>query len=286
MVEFGGWDMPLFYKDAGIKKEHLQCRNSCGLFDVSHMVGVRITGEDRVEFAERVLPADVQALPEMKGCLTSIPNENGGLIDDCIVTKADNHLYLVINAGHEDKDLPHLEKHTQGLDVKIEPVYGQGILALQGPKAETVLSRLVENSDFVKNDFKFMEAARLNVANVDCFVTRSGYTGEDGFELSVRFVCVYLRVQQSHHLTNLLNNNNNNNRCRENTRNMWREHSWINLKLGQLVWVQEIRYVLKLVCVFTETILMITRHPLRLDCSGRLESVEERKVDLWEVIKF
>ena len=104
MVEFGGWDMPLFYKDAGIKKEHLQCRNSCGLFDVSHMVGVRITGEDRVEFAERVLPADVQALPEMKGCLTSIPNENGGLIDDCIVTKADNHLYLVINAGHEDKD--------------------------------------------------------------------------------------------------------------------------------------------------------------------------------------
>ena len=178
--------MPLFYKDTGIKTEHLQCRNSCGLFDVSHMVGVRIEGKDRVEFAERVLPADVQALPEMKGCLTSIPNERGGLVDDCIITKADDFLYLVINAGHEDKDLPHLEKHAQGLDVKIVPVHGQGILALQGPKAETVLARLVDNPDFVKHELKFMEAARLKVANVDCFVTRSGYTGGDGFELSVR----------------------------------------------------------------------------------------------------
>ena len=201
MVEFGGWDMPLFYEDTGIKTEHLHCRNKCGLFDVSHMVGVRIEGKDRVEFAERVLPADVQALPEMKGCLTSIPNERGGLVDDCIITKADDFLYLVINAGHEDKDLPHLEKHTQGLDVKIEPVHGQGILALQGPKAETVLSRLVDNPDFVQNEFKFMEAARLKVANVNCFVTRSGYTGEDGFELSVR--CISL----SHFFTQSLTHN-------------------------------------------------------------------------------
>ena len=187
MTEFGGWDMPLFYKSQGIMKEHVHCREAAGLFDVSHMLGVKIKGDDRVAFAERVLPADVQALPAGHGCLTSLPNESGGLIDDCIVTNAPggDYLYLVINAGHEEKDLPHLHAHTKGLDVEIEPVYGQGMLALQGPKAAEVLGRLIDDPSFDLEGFSFMTAKEISVKGVPCFVTRSGYTGEDGFELSI-----------------------------------------------------------------------------------------------------
>lgn len=177
---FGGWDMPLYYKD-GIMKEHVQCRTSAGLFDVSHMVPVRITGADRVAFAERVMVADVANLPSMMGCLTSIPNENGGLIDDCIITNAGDHLYLVINAGHEDKDLPHMQKYAAEFgDVQIEPLTGRGLLALQGPKAAAVLGSM---TDVDLTQMAFMSAKSMKVNGVDCFVTRSGYTGEDGFEI-------------------------------------------------------------------------------------------------------
>eukprot|EP00939_MAST-03C_sp_MAST-3C-sp1_P001472 g1472.t1 len=187
MTEFGGWDMPLFYKSLGIMKEHVHCRESAGLFDVSHMLGVKITGKDRVAFAEKILPADVQALRAGHGCLTSLPNDAGGLIDDCIVTNAPNgdYLYLVINAGHEEKDLPHLNEHAKGFDVAVEPAYGQGMVALQGPKAAEVLGRLLDDESFDLESFEFMTAKELSVKGVPCFVTRSGYTGEDGFELSI-----------------------------------------------------------------------------------------------------
>merc|ERR1740117_1122984 len=182
MTGFGGWDMPLQY--GSIKKEHEHCRASAGLFDVSHMLGVRITGDDRVAFAETILPADIAALPEGHGCLTSLPNENGGIIDDCIVTNAGDHIYLVINAGHEEKDLPHIDAHVKlfGGDVTITPVHGQGMLALQGPKAAEVLAR---HTDDDLESFSFMTARTMNVAGAECVVTRSGYTGEDGFELSI-----------------------------------------------------------------------------------------------------
>ncbi len=180
---FGGWDMPLYY-GLGILKEHLHCRAQAGLFDVSHMLGLKIHGADRAAFAEHIMPTDVQNLPAGTGSLTFLPNESGGIIDDCIVTNAGDHLYLVINAGHEEKDIPHMRKHMAqfGGDVQIEECRGRGILALQGPKSAEVLARLTSGVDFA--GFKFMTGRPLVINGAKCYVTRSGYTGEDGFEIA------------------------------------------------------------------------------------------------------
>lgn len=105
MVEFGGWAMPVTYagKEGGILPSHLHTRASAGLFDVSHMVPVRFHGKDRARFMETFLVGDIQELEQNMGTLSSITNHDGGLIDDCICTNAGDHMYLVINAGHEDK---------------------------------------------------------------------------------------------------------------------------------------------------------------------------------------
>jgi len=186
MVPFGGWNMPVQYP-AGIIESHLHCRANAGLFDVSHMLGVAIRGADRVAFMEKLCCADIKALPTGMGSLTMLTNEEGGVIDDCIVTNADDHLYMVINAGHEEKDLPHIQKYMDefvaaGGDVSMETLAENGILALQGPKAAEVLQRHV--TDDLKQ-MAFMSAKPMTVAGMECFVSRSGYTGEDGFEIAV-----------------------------------------------------------------------------------------------------
>jgi len=181
-AEFGGWDMPIKYP-LGIMKEHLHCRAEAGLFDVSHMVPVRVTGKDRARFMERITVADVQNMPEGLGSLSLITNDQGGVIDDCIVTNAGDHIYMVINAGHEDKDLPHIEKHMNEFDgeVALEKV-GCGLLALQGPSAAKVLAKFAGDE---VTKMGFMTGRKIDVAGVPCFVTRSGYTGEDGYELGI-----------------------------------------------------------------------------------------------------
>jgi len=191
MVEFGGWAMPVTYggQEGGIMHTHLHTRANAGLFDVSHMVPVKIHGKDRARFMEHVVVGDIQDLESGMGQLSVIPNHQGGLIDDCIVTNAGEYIYLVINAGHEDKDLPHMEAiladfKAKGGDASIEVIAGGGLLALQGPKAVTVMSRLCPDVDFKK--VKFMSGQKMKVAGYECFVTRSGYTGEDGFELGVK----------------------------------------------------------------------------------------------------
>jgi len=187
MVEFGGWDMPVQYPD-GIVKSHEHTRVAAGLFDVSHMVGTIIRGADRVAFMEKLCPADLKSLPAGTGGLTVLPNEDGGIIDDCIVTNAGDHLYMVINAGHEELDLPHIKKYMDefvraGGDVSLEVLADNGILALQGPKAVSVLQKLV--SDDLKG-LTFGMARTMSVAGIpECYVARSGYTGEDGFEIAV-----------------------------------------------------------------------------------------------------
>eukprot|EP00656_Telonema_subtile_P043214 TRINITY_DN49609_c0_g1_i2.p1 TRINITY_DN49609_c0_g1~~TRINITY_DN49609_c0_g1_i2.p1 ORF type:complete len:405 (+),score=113.39 TRINITY_DN49609_c0_g1_i2:76-1290(+) len=190
MVEFGGWSMPVTYggKEGGILPTHMHTREAAGMFDVSHMVPVRFYGKDRAKFMESFLVGDIQEIPENMGQLSSIPNEQGGLIDDCIVTNAGDHMYLVINAGHEDKDLPHIEAlmadfKGKGGDVSMEVATGGGLIALQGPKAVDVMSRLCPDFDF--GPMPFMGASWIDVAGTKCFVTRSGYTGEDGFEIGV-----------------------------------------------------------------------------------------------------
>eukprot|EP00501_MAST-03F_sp_TOSAG23-6_P001243 GSMAST32.ASY1.ANO1.1289.1 assembled CDS len=189
MTGFGGWDMPLYYED-GIMKEHVHCRTEAGLFDVSHMLGIKITGSDRVLFAEKFLPANVAELADGHGCLTNIPNSEGGLIDDCIITNAGDHLFLVINAGHEEKDVPHMHKILDSFDgdAHFELQEGKGILIR--PKATSVLERHTSNVDF--STFGFMTGRSMSVQyffiymnGTECFVTRSGYTGEDGYEISV-----------------------------------------------------------------------------------------------------
>ena len=179
MVEFGGWDMPVKYggKEGGIMHSHLHTREQAGLFDVSHMVPVRFHGADRAKFMETFLLGDILELPENVGTLSSIPNDQGGLIDDCICTNAGDHMYLVINAGHEDKDLPHIEAHMAGFigaggDVSMEVVAGGGLLALQGPTAVDVMSRLCPDVDFAQ--IAFMSGHNMNIDGRDCFVTRSG----------------------------------------------------------------------------------------------------------------
>lgn len=187
MVEFGGWDMPVQYPD-GIIKSHVHTREAAGLFDVSHMLGVVFRGKDRVAFMEKMCPADVKGLAEGTGSLTVLPNESGGIIDDCIVTNAGDHLYMVINAGHEELDLPHFRKYMEefvreGGDVSMETLSDNGILALQGPKAASVLQALVSED---LTQMLFGQAAPMTVGGIpDCYVARSGYTGEDGFEIAV-----------------------------------------------------------------------------------------------------
>lgn len=187
MVEFGGWDMPVQYP-AGIVKSHEHTRKAAGLFDVSHMLGCVVRGADRVAFMEKLCTADIKALPDGMGSLTVITNEGGGVIDDCIITNAGDHLYMVINAGHEEIDLPHIKKHmdafvAEGGDVSFETLPTNGILALQGPKAAAVLQKLVSED---LSQMGFMCSKPMTVAGIeDCFVARSGYTGEDGFEIAV-----------------------------------------------------------------------------------------------------
>uniref|UniRef100_A0A7S4FCK3 Aminomethyltransferase n=1 Tax=Chrysotila carterae TaxID=13221 RepID=A0A7S4FCK3_CHRCT len=186
MAAFGGWDMPIQYPD-GIMKSHLHTREKAGLFDVSHMLGVVVRGADRVAFMESLCVADIKAIPAGMGGLSVITNADGGIIDDCIITNAGDHLYMVINAGHEDKDIPHMEKHlkefvAKGGDASVETLPDNGILALQGPEAAKVLQTLTKTD---LSQMSFMAAMPMEVAGQQCFVARSGYTGEDGFEIAV-----------------------------------------------------------------------------------------------------
>lgn len=144
MVPFAGYDMPVLYPD-GIIKEHLHCRSSVGLFDVSHMGQVRIKGKDAAAFLERLTVADVQSLVPGKATLSLIMNEKGGINDDCIITKvADDHFFMVINAGCKDNDLAYMNAHKNGSEWKgkdISILYNEdnSLIAVQGPKAQQLL---------------------------------------------------------------------------------------------------------------------------------------------------
>jgi len=182
MVEFCGWDMPIQYPD-GIMNSHLHTRSKAGLFDVSHMSQLKITGKDRIKFLEGLVVADLQNLPQGSSQLSVLTNENGGIIDDTIITNAGDYLYVVVNAGCADKDIAHLKKHLEKFngDAKMEPI-DRSLLAIQGPSAESIVAKLVKE-DITK--MPFMTSKEMSVDGIPCRVTRCGYTGEDGFEISV-----------------------------------------------------------------------------------------------------
>ncbi|OIV91919.1 hypothetical protein TanjilG_26038 [Lupinus angustifolius] len=187
MVPFAGWSMPIQYKDS-IMDSTLNCRENGSLFDVSHMCGLSLKGKDSVSFLEKLVIADVAGLAPGTGSLTVFTNEKGGAIDDSVITKVtDHHIYLVVNAGCRDKDLAHIEEHmksfkAKGGDVSWHIHDERSLLALQGPLAAPILQHLTKE-DLSK--LYFGEFRVLDINGSQCFLTRTGYTGEDGFEISV-----------------------------------------------------------------------------------------------------
>jgi len=179
MVPFAGYDMPVQYP-AGVLAEHNHTRAQAGLFDVSHMGQIRLSGPDLVASLERLVPGDVTALPVGKVRYTMFTNASGGILDDLMVSQAGDHLFMVVNASMKADDIA-LLKAGLGSNIKIEPLEDRALLALQGPAAKSVMARL--NPAVV--EMGFMEFAHHKILGADCFVTRSGYTGEDGFEISV-----------------------------------------------------------------------------------------------------
>ncbi|MBY8071587.1 glycine cleavage system aminomethyltransferase GcvT [Vibrio fluvialis] len=179
MVPFAGYDMPVQYA-LGVKKEHLHTREAAGLFDVSHMGQLRLHGEGAAAALETLVPVDVVDLAEGKQRYAFFTNEQGGILDDLMVANLGDHLFVVVNAACKEQDINHLQAHLPS-GVELEIIDDRALLALQGPKAAEVLARLQP----VVADMLFMDIQQVQIDGIDCIVSRSGYTGEDGYEISV-----------------------------------------------------------------------------------------------------
>lgn len=187
MVEFAGYQMPVQYE--GIIAEHLWTRENAGLFDVSHMGQLTISGEDAAKALESLLPGDISALKPGRLRYSLLLNEQGGVLDDLMVTNRGDHFYLVVNGATKWDDIGHLREHLSD-DITLTHLDEHGLLALQGPKAAAVLGRLGLEPAFPgmpqAGDLTFMQAGPFRWQGRPLGVSRSGYTGEDGFEISVR----------------------------------------------------------------------------------------------------
>ena len=179
MVPFAGYTMPISYAD-GIIAEHHHTRSKAGLFDVSHMGQVMVTGSALAQSLEQVMPADLVNLAPMKSTYALLTSEAGGVRDDLIVTKLDEErFFLVLNAANKHSDLAYLRQALP--ELTFELMDDKALLALQGPDARKVLARFAADIE----SLRFMAARYCTLKGIECFVTCSGYTGEDGFEISV-----------------------------------------------------------------------------------------------------
>jgi aminomethyltransferase len=179
MVPFAGYEMPVQYP-SGILQEHLHTRARAGLFDVSHMGQMRLAGDDPIGGFEALVPGDLSALAPWHMRYTLLLNEQGGILDDLMATRLEDGLFLVVNAARKVVDLAHLREIIAST-ATVEPLEDRALLALQGPAAAAVLSRFSEGTARLG----FMTAMETTLDGRRCLVTRSGYTGEDGFEISL-----------------------------------------------------------------------------------------------------
>jgi aminomethyltransferase len=177
MVPFAGYSMPVQYE--GIIAEHQWTRSSAGLFDVSHMGQFHVSGRSVDTALESVVPGDIKTLREGRLRYSVLPNDQGGVIDDLILTRRDDHFYLVVNGATCASDLAYLRQQLP--DLVIDHMREQALLALQGPKAAEVLERIAPGVSALT----FMSGGSFKIGSVTVWISRSGYTGEDGFEISV-----------------------------------------------------------------------------------------------------
>ncbi len=183
MVPFAGWEMPVQYA-GGILAEHRAVREDAGIFDVCHMGEFEVTGPDRNAFVNRVTTNDVSALAPGQVQYSAFLNEQGGVVDDCTVYRFEDKVMLVVNAANIDKDWEHVVAQKKGANVRIRNVSDAvGLLALQGPRAEAILQ---PHTETILPDIGYYRFATGRVAGAGCFISRTGYTGEDGFELYCR----------------------------------------------------------------------------------------------------
>jgi aminomethyltransferase len=178
MVGFAGYKMPIQYE--GIMAEHLWTRDSAGLFDVSHMGQLIVTGADAERALEKLFPADLAILKEGRLRYSLLLAEDGGIVDDLMVTRRGDHFYVVVNGATKEGDIADMTARLPR-GVVIDHMKEQALLALQGPKAVDALSRLVPGVE----DLGFMTGGAFRIAGSTIWISRSGYTGEDGFEISL-----------------------------------------------------------------------------------------------------
>ncbi|NNU80954.1 glycine cleavage system aminomethyltransferase GcvT [Halovulum dunhuangense] len=179
MVAFAGWEMPVSYP-LGVMGEHAAARGKAALFDVSHMAQVELRGDGAARALEALVPASIAALPEGKARYTFFTDAQGGILDDLIVSNAGDHLYMVVNAARRDHDIPYMRANVPA-PIEIIERTDLALIALQGPLAEGIMAPLVPQAAALK----FMETCTATLDGVALRVSRLGYTGEDGYEISV-----------------------------------------------------------------------------------------------------
>jgi aminomethyltransferase len=178
MVPFAGYEMPIQYE--GIMAEHRWTRSSAGLFDVSHMGQLIVAGPEAEKGLESLLPADLAILRDGRLRYSMLLTDEGGIIDDLMVTRREDHFYIVVNGATKQGDIAHLRLRLPA-SVVLDHMKEQALLALQGPKAVEALARLAPGVE----ELGFMMGAAFAIGGVPAWISRSGYTGEDGFEISV-----------------------------------------------------------------------------------------------------
>ena len=179
MVPFAGYSMPVQYP-AGLMAEHLHTRSAAGLFDVSHMGQLTLSGADAAAAFESLMPVDVIGLGVDKQRYGLLLTDEGTIIDDLMFVNRGDHLFVIVNGACKDGDLAHMQQRI-GARCEITPMFDRGLLAVQGPKAVDALVRIVPGVD----KLVFMTGSAFTWDGADLYITRSGYTGEDGFEISV-----------------------------------------------------------------------------------------------------